>query len=74
MIGEAEDTAAEARAFIGQNADRVAVAKLQLQQAGLGAGNMEAKVLAEVCERASVTISKRLERDDRGWDDPATHR
>lgn len=59
MIVEAEDTVAQAKAFIGQNADRVTVTNLQLHQAALAAGDEDAKTLDEVCRKAGVTILKR---------------
>jgi hypothetical protein len=59
MIVEAEDTISQARAFIGQNAERVGVTPLQIHHAALAAGDEDAKTLQEVCEKAGITILKR---------------
>jgi len=58
MIVDAEDTQAQARAFIGQNTDRVGVTHLQLHQAALAAANEDAQTLALVCSRANITVLK----------------
>ncbi|PCK86327.1 hypothetical protein CPT32_12970 [Rhizobium sophoriradicis] len=69
MIVETEGTAAEARAFIGQNAERVGVTPLQLHYAALAAGDEDARTLQEVCDKAGITILKRP-----GAYDPAASR
>ncbi|MBY5605201.1 hypothetical protein HFO50_29330 [Rhizobium leguminosarum] len=69
MIVETEGTAAEARAFIGQNAERVGVTPLQLHYAALAAGDEDAKTLQNVCDKAGITILKRP-----GAYDPAASR
>lgn len=69
MIVETEGTAAEARAFIGQNAERVGVTPLQLHYAALAAGDEDAKTLQSVCDNAGITILRRP-----GAYDPAASR
>lgn len=59
MIVEAEDTVAQAKAFIGQNAERVGVTPLQIHHAALAAGDEDAKTLQNVCDKAGITILKR---------------
>jgi hypothetical protein len=59
MIVEAEDTMSQARAFIGQNADRVGLTSLQLHHAAVAAGEGDAKRSEEVCAAAGVKILKR---------------
>ncbi|AFL51395.1 hypothetical protein [Sinorhizobium fredii] len=59
MIVEAEDTVAQAKAFIGQNTERLGVTKLQLHQAALAAADEDAQTLELVCQRAGVTVLKR---------------
>ncbi|PST19698.1 hypothetical protein C7U61_14475 [Rhizobium sp. JAB6] len=59
MIVEAEDTMSQAKAFIGQNADRVGVTHLQLHHAAVAAGEEDAKTIEEVCAAAGVKILKR---------------
>ncbi|HWT64445.1 MAG TPA: hypothetical protein VN150_17885 [Ochrobactrum sp.] len=56
MIVEAADLEAQAKAFIGQNTDRLQVTKLQLHQAALIAGNEDALDIQKVCERAGVRL------------------
>ncbi len=56
MIVEAEDTLAQARAFIGQNTDRLGVTNLQLHQAALAAADEDAQTLELVCTRANVKV------------------
>lgn len=56
MIVEAADTIAQAKAFIGQNTDRLGVTTLQLHQAALAAADEDAQTLELVCARANVKI------------------
>lgn len=56
MIVEAADLEAQAKAFIGQNTDRLQVTKLQLHQAALIAGDEDALDIQQVCERAGVRL------------------
>jgi hypothetical protein len=58
MIVEAEDTVAQAKAFIGQNTDRLGVTTLQLHQAALAAADEDAQTLELVCSRANIKILK----------------
>lgn len=69
MIVEAKDTVAQAKAFIGQNAERVGVTQLQLHYAALAAGEEDARTLQDVCDKAGITILKRP-----GQYDPAASR
>ncbi len=56
VIVEAETTAAEAEVFVGINRDRRNVTPLQLYWAELAAEDPEAKTVAQVCERAGISI------------------
>jgi hypothetical protein len=56
MIVEASDLEAQAKAFIGQNTDRLQVTKLQLHQAALIAGDEDALTIQQVCNRAGVRL------------------
>lgn len=56
MIVEASDLEAQAKAFIGQNTDRLQVTKLQLHQAALIAGDEDALTIQKVCDRAGVRL------------------
>ncbi|KAB0682029.1 hypothetical protein [Aureimonas leprariae] len=58
QIVEAPDTEAQAKAFIGQNTDRLGVTKPQMFVASLAAGDEDAKTMAEVCARAGVRIRR----------------
>ncbi|PZM07561.1 hypothetical protein [Rhizobium tubonense] len=58
MIVEAEDTIAQANAFIGHNTDRLGVTKLQLHQAALAAADEDAQTLELVCARANIKVLK----------------
>ncbi|NEH87781.1 hypothetical protein GR239_27780 [Rhizobium leguminosarum] len=58
MIVEARNTTDQAKAFIGQNTDRLAVTTLQLHQAALAAANEDAQTLELVCARANVRVMK----------------
>ncbi|MBB3594346.1 hypothetical protein FHX08_004750 [Rhizobium sp. BK529] len=69
MIVEADDTIAQAKAFIGQNSERVGVTPLQLHYAALAAGDEDAKTLQSVCDKAGIKILRRP-----GQYDPAASR
>ncbi|GEM_PF-899157 len=56
VIIEAEGTSGEAENFVAINKDRRNVTPLQLYWAELAAGDPEAQTVAQVCERAGVTI------------------
>lgn len=56
MIVDAPDLEAQAKAFIGQNTDRLQVTKLQLHQAALIAGDEDALTIQQVCDRAGVRM------------------
>ncbi len=56
MIVEAADTRAQAEAFIGQNADRLAMTATQMHVAAVAAGDEEAAEMERAAERAGVTI------------------
>ena len=56
MIVEAGDLEAQAKAFIGQNTDRLQVTKLQLHQAAMIAGDEDALTIQQVCDRAGVRM------------------
>ncbi|KAA0689471.1 hypothetical protein DTW90_31795 [Neorhizobium sp. P12A] len=58
MIVEAEDTVAQAKAFIGQSTERVGVTTLQLHQAALAAADEDAQTLELVCSRANIKVLK----------------
>lgn len=58
MIVEAENTVAQAQAFIGQNTDRLGVTNLQLHQAALAAADEDAQTIELVCTRANVKVLK----------------
>jgi hypothetical protein len=58
MIVEAEDTISQAKAFIGQNTDRLGVTNLQMHQAALAAADEDAQTLELVCQRANVKVLK----------------
>jgi len=51
-------TAFEAETFVGINANRKNVTPLQLFWAELAAGDPDAKTVAQVCERAGVTLAR----------------
>ncbi len=56
MIVEADDTVAQARAFIGQNTQRLGVTNLQLHQAALAAADEDALTLELTCASARVKL------------------
>lgn len=58
MIVDAEDTIAQAKAFIGQNTERLGVTTLQLHQAALAAADEDAQTLELVCSRANIKVLK----------------
>lgn len=58
MIVEAESTVEQAKAFIGQNTDRLGVTSLQLHQAAIAAGDEDAQTIELVCARANVKVLK----------------
>lgn len=58
MIVEADTTIAQAKAFIGQNTERLGVTTLQLHQAALAAADEDAQTLELVCTRAGVKVLK----------------
>ncbi|ARM14149.1 MULTISPECIES: DUF6551 family protein [Rhizobium] len=58
MIVEAESTIDQAKAFIGQNTERLGVTTLQLHQAALAAADEDAQTLELVCSRAGVKVLK----------------
>lgn len=58
MIVEADDTIAQAKAFIGQNTDRLGITTLQLHQAALAAADEDAQTLELVCSRAGIKVLK----------------
>lgn len=59
MIVEAQDTIDQAKAFIGQNTERLGVTTLQLHEVALAAADEDAQTLQLVCQRAGVTVLKR---------------
>lgn len=58
MIVEAEDTVSQAKAFIGQNTDRLGITALQFHQAAIAAGDEDALTLELVCSRANIKVLK----------------
>lgn len=58
MIVEAEDTISQAKAFIGQNTDRLGVTNLQMHQAALAAADEDAQTLELFCQRANIKVLK----------------
>lgn len=60
MIVEADSLQARADAFLGHNADRIAVTPLQMHHAAVLAGDETALTINQVCERAGARILKQL--------------
>lgn len=58
MVIEAEEQQARASAFVRHNRDRISVTPTQLHQAMVAAGDEDAVTIAQICERAGVTILK----------------
>ncbi|WP_119258899.1 hypothetical protein [Shinella zoogloeoides] len=58
MIVEAEDTAAQAKAFIGQNTQSLRVTNLQLHQAAIAAADEDALTLELTCTASNVKLLK----------------
>jgi len=56
MIVEADDTIAQAKAFIGQNTQNLGVTNLQLHQAAVAAGDEDALTLELTCKAANVRL------------------
>ena len=56
MIVEAEDTAAQAKAFIGQNTQSLRVTNLQLHQAAIAAADEDALTLELTCTASNVKL------------------
>lgn len=56
LVVEAEARSARANAFVRHNRDRIQVTPTQLHNAMVAAGDDEAVTIAQVCERAGVTI------------------
>lgn len=56
MIVEADDTVAQAKAFIGQNTQNLGVTSLQLHQAAVAAGDEDALTLELTCKAANVRL------------------
>lgn len=55
LIGDL-DQAAQAKAFVGHNRDRLGITAMQMHFAALSAGDEDAQTIAQVCERAGVNI------------------
>lgn len=58
MIVEADDTISQAKAFIGQNSERLGVTHLQMHQAALAAADEDAQTLELTCARANIKVLK----------------
>lgn len=56
MIVETVSMGDRAKAFIGQNLDRVGITKMQLHHAALAAGDEDALTIEQVCQRAGVRL------------------
>lgn len=56
QVIEAPDLAERAKAFVGQNADRLGMSPMQLHKARVAAGDEEAITIEQVCGRAGVTL------------------
>lgn len=56
MVVEADTIADQAKAFIGQNTNRVGMTHLQLFKAAVVAGDEDAVTVQQVCDRARVEI------------------
>jgi len=56
MLVEAETIQDRARAFIGQNTNRLSMTELQLFKAGVAAGDEDAVTVQQICQRARVEI------------------
>lgn len=60
MVVEADSLQARAEAFLGHNADRIAVTPLQMHHAAVLAGDETHMTIRQVCDRAGVRIPKNL--------------
>lgn len=58
LVVEAGAQADRARAFLGHNRDRINVTATQMHVAAVAAGDPDAVTVAQVCERAGVTVLK----------------
>lgn len=58
MMVEADDLAAQARAFVGHNRDRLGITQMQMHFAAVAAGDEDALTIDQVCQRAGVKILK----------------
>lgn len=56
MVVIAEDQAAQARAFVGHNRDRLGITQMQMHFAAVAAGDEDALTIEQVCGRAGVKI------------------
>ncbi|WP_374578317.1 hypothetical protein [Phenylobacterium sp.] len=56
MIVVADDQAAQAKAFVGQNRDRLGITQMQIHFAAVAAGDEDALTIDQVCARAGVKI------------------
>ncbi|MCR6658003.1 MAG: hypothetical protein NVV72_01165 [Asticcacaulis sp.] len=58
LIVEAASQADRARAFVGQNRDRVAITTTQMHYSALAAGDEDALTIDQVCAKAGIRILK----------------
>lgn len=58
MVVVAEGRADRARAFIGQNRDRLNITPMQMHYAAAAGGDEDAQTIDQVCERAGVKVLK----------------
>lgn len=56
MVVTAVDRAAQAKAFVGHNKDRLGITQMQMHHAALAAGDEDALTIDQVCQRAGVTV------------------
>lgn len=60
MVVDAADRERRARAFIGQNRDRLSMTAMQLHFAAVASGDDDALTVEQVCARAGVTVLKNM--------------
>ncbi|TXH35275.1 MAG: hypothetical protein E6Q98_15905 [Rhodospirillaceae bacterium] len=58
IVMDLPDRAAQAKAFVALNRDRVAINRMQMHHAALAAGDVDAQRLSEICAAAGVEINR----------------
>lgn len=56
MVVDAEDQAAQAKAFVGHNRDRLGITAMQIHHAAVAAGDEDALTIDQVCQRAGLRV------------------